>query len=348
MFVSFIWLIVFLFVILFGSDVFTNSIEWLGQKLQINEGVLGSILAAVGTAMPETLIPIVAVVFSGGVAAAQAQGAEIGVGAILGAPFMLSTLAMFVTGLTAFILVRRHNRPAAMQVNLRLLRRDMSFFLCTYGIGIASAFLPWTWLKQIIAVLLLCAYAYYVYLQLTDGGVVGDAEDLSPLHLARRNPDPPLWIIIGQVIVGLGLIVGGAYFFVDNIRVVSTDLGVPSVILALVIAPFATELPEKINSVLWVRRGKDTLALGNITGAMVFQSCIPIAFGLAFTNWDVSSGDNRFAFLSAVITIISSVYIIFAMRLRGRLSWRTLMIAGGGYFVYLAALIILINVIGLS
>ncbi len=343
---AFFWLIVFLFVILLGADVFTNSLEWLGQKLQINEGVLGSILAAVGTAMPETLIPIVAVVFSGGVAAAQAQGAEIGVGAILGAPFMLSTLAMFVTGLTVFILVRRHNRPATLQVNLRLLRRDMSFFLSTYGIGISAAFLPWDWPKPILAVILLCAYAYYVYLQITDGGAVGDAEDLSPLHLARRDPNPPLWIIVGQVVVGLGLIVGGAYFFVENIKVVSNGLGLPSVILALVIAPFATELPEKINSVLWVRRGKDTLALGNITGAMVFQSCIPIAFGLTFTNWNVGAGSNGLAFLSAAITIISTLYIVNAMRLRGRLSGRTLMIAGGGYFVYLIALIVLINVKG--
>ncbi len=329
-----------------GADVFTNSLEWLGQKLQLNEGVLGSILAAVGTAMPETLIPIVAVAFSGGVAAAQAQGAEIGVGAILGAPFMLATLAMFVTGLTAFILVRRHNRPAAMQVYLRLLHRDMTFFLSTYGIGISAAFLPWDWPKPILAVMLLGAYAYYVYLQITDGGSVGDAEDLSPLHLARRNPDPPLWVIVGQIIVGLGLIVGGAYFFVENIRAVANGLGVPSVILALVIAPFATELPEKINSVLWVRRGKDTLALGNITGAMVFQSCIPIAFGLAFTNWNVNAGSNGLAFLSAAITILSGLYLISAMRLQGQLSWRTLIVSGGGYFIYLAALIVLSNVMG--
>ena len=55
-------------------------------------------------------------------------------------------------------------------------------------------------------------------------------------------------------------------------------------VLSLVLAPLATELPEKANSFFWVREGKDTLALGNITGAMVFQSLIPISFGLAFTT----------------------------------------------------------------
>ncbi|MGH3031642.1 MAG: hypothetical protein ACRDNE_12955 [Gaiellaceae bacterium] len=34
-----------------------------------------------------------------------------------------------------------------------------------------------------------------------------------------------------------------------------------------------------------MREGKDELALGNITGAMVFQSTLPVAVGLAFTSW---------------------------------------------------------------
>lgn len=59
---SYVMLVIGLIVILVGCDVFTNSIEWLGKKLNLNEGVLGSIFAAVGTALPETLIPIVAVI----------------------------------------------------------------------------------------------------------------------------------------------------------------------------------------------------------------------------------------------------------------------------------------------
>src|SRR3982751_1591826 len=83
-----------LVVILVGAELFTNGIEWFGHKLGLAEGAVGSVLAAVGTALPETMIPIVAILFSG-----EAHSDEIGVGAILGAPFMLATLAMFVTGL---------------------------------------------------------------------------------------------------------------------------------------------------------------------------------------------------------------------------------------------------------
>ncbi len=86
-------LIVSFVIILAGAELFTNGIEWFGRKLQLAEGAVGSVLAAVGTALPETMIPIIAILFGTG-----ASSHAIGVGAILGAPFMLATLAMFVTG----------------------------------------------------------------------------------------------------------------------------------------------------------------------------------------------------------------------------------------------------------
>ena len=102
--------------ILFGAELFTNGIEWFGHKLNLAEGAVGSVLAAVATAMPETLIPLIAIVgpivFGGG----TPHSAEVGVGAILGAPFMLSTLAMFVTGAGVLVFSRARatiDRPAA-------------------------------------------------------------------------------------------------------------------------------------------------------------------------------------------------------------------------------------------
>src|SRR3977135_258203 len=95
-----------LLVILLGAELFTNGIEWFGKKLELAEGAVGSVLAAVGTALPETMIPIIAILFSGGEAANA-----VGIGAILGAPFMLSTLSLLVTGV-AVMLVARRRRPS--------------------------------------------------------------------------------------------------------------------------------------------------------------------------------------------------------------------------------------------
>src|SRR5207245_9206425 len=89
--------------ILVGAEVFTNGVEWLGIKLRISEGATGSILAAIGTATPETLIPVVAILFTN-----TPDADEIGVGAILGAPFMLGTLVMLLVGVPDFVLRARH------------------------------------------------------------------------------------------------------------------------------------------------------------------------------------------------------------------------------------------------
>ena len=91
-----------------------------------------------------------------------------------------------------------------------------------------------------------------------------------------------------QLLVGLGAMVGGAHLFVEELLHIAESIGVEPLVLALILAPLATELPEKVNSFFWVREGKDALALGNITGAMVFQSMIPVGIGLIFTDWDLS------------------------------------------------------------
>src|SRR5918999_1046205 len=70
---------------------------------------------------------------------------------------------------------------------------------------------------------------------------------------------------------------------------------------------------SKANSILWIRDGKDALALGNITGAMVFQATVPVAVGLAFTSWRL----DRFAFLAGSLAIAGGIVAHVSLN-RGR------------------------------
>jgi len=314
-------LFIALVIILIGAELFTNGIEWFGRSLNLAEGAVGSVLAAVGTALPETLIPIIAIVFATGEASD-----EVGVGAILGAPFMLSTLAMFVTGIGILAFRRRRATGEQMRINVGVLAHDMRYFAIAYAIAIGSAFLPIDppWFRWIVAVVLIVIYAIYVKGHL-QAEAADDEEELSPLRFHRLDPSarradpivPRLRVINLQVLFALGLIILGAVFFVDAVEHLASTLGVSEVLLALVIAPVATELPEKFNSILWVRQNKDTLAMGNITGAMVFQSTIPIAVGLLLTDWDLS----RFAVVSCVLGLLGGVLAYWTLRLRGRFEW---------------------------
>jgi cation:H+ antiporter len=110
--------------------------------------------------------------------------------------------------------------------------------------------------------------------------------------------------------------VGGAHLFVEEAIEIAERVGVEPLALSLILAPLATELPEKANSFFWVRDGKDALALGNITGAMVFQSTIPVAFGFVFTDWDL----DRFAMISAALGIAGGIVAYWVLRRQGRFS----------------------------
>ena len=341
-------LVIALIVILIGAELFTNGIEWVGRKLDLAEGAVGSVLAAVGTALPETMIPIIAILFAGGGEASHA----VGIGAILGAPFMLSTLAMFVTGIGVLAFRGRRATAEDMRIDTPTLLHDVRYFAIAYAIAVGAAFLPLepVWLKWIVAVGLVAIYAWYVKGHFAADAEV-DPEDLAPLRFHRldagahrADPQTPrLRIVYVQVAVALACIVVGAFFFVDGVQQVAAVLGVDELLLALVVAPIATELPEKFNSLIWVRQNKDTLAMGNITGAMVFQSTIPTFVALVFASsaWHIGEGSYT-AFASAGIAFLSTAAIFIPLARRGSLRGRNLLVGGAFYLVFLALVVFVI------
>ena len=309
-------------IILIGAELFTNGVEWLGKKLCLSEGAVGSVLAAVGTALPEAIIPVIAILFTKG----GQQSNEVGIGAILGAPFMLGTLAFFVTGVAGWYCKVDSCHRKEMMIDHKVLQRDLSFFLLVYSIAILTAFVRINSFRYVIAVVLVSAYAYYVYRTITSGKESGG--DVNPLYCARKVDDPHLGMVIFQIIVALAAIVAGAKFFVGGVTGLADVIGINPLVLSLIITPIATELPEKFNSVIWVRQGKDTLALGNITGAMVFQSSIIPTIGIILTPWELTLP----AFISALIAILSAGVIYLFSKLTGKLTPKMLL-SGGFYYL---------------
>ena len=315
-------------VILGGALIFTNAVEWAGHKLSLGQGAVGSLLAAVGTAMPETLIPIVAII--GGSEGAE----EVAIGAIIGAPFLLATIAMALVGLSALIYRNRREQGTHLNAHAETLERDLVFFLIFFALGVAigAADLPDA-LQIPLVVMFVVAYGYYVRRTLAGGGEVQEAETIGPLYMDRtpNRDDPSGRLIALQFAVGLGAIVGGAHLFVEELLNVAEDVGVEPLVLSLILAPLATELPEKANSFFWVRDGKDSLALGNITGAMVFQSTIPIAFGLALTEWDL----DRFAVVSGCLGLVGGVLAYVSLHRRGRFRWPSIVLWAGLFAAFI-------------
>lgn len=327
-------LLFWLVVIIAAAEIFTNAIESLGAKLKFSEGVTGSIFAAVGTALPETMVPLVAI-FGG---SSEHVAEEVGVGAILGAPFMLGTLAMFLVGVSMWKFKGPRKRET-LSTERGGFRRDIEFFLFAFTLAFLVAFTPQEYrlVRVFVALVLVLTYFYYVLETVkASASLVKDGhatEESKGLYLGRVLHDH-MAIVVLQLLVGLGLIIVGAKGFVGEVEHLAEVLRIPVIALSLLIVPIATELPEKVNSILWIRKGKDTMAVGNITGAMVFQGSLLPAIGIFLTPWTL----NLTVLASSVITIIAGLWLYFlAMRVKRISAWH--FIANGvlySIFVFIA------------
>jgi cation:H+ antiporter len=314
------------YVLLFGTSViitlgacalFTNAVEWLGKRLNLSEGAVGSVLAAIGTTLGATR-----------------QEAEVGLGAILGAPFMLSTLVVPLLAGLLLVYAQLGKRGRSFRLNYKDVTVDLSCFALAYTVAMACTFVPSRPLRILVAVGLLGLYGYYVKIKFSDDDTGGEPSDLSPLVFAKNSARPSYALIGLQAVAGLGGLALGAHLFVMAADSTAQLLAISPLILALLIAPLATELPEMSNSFLWLYQKKDRLAVGNVTGAMVFQGTVPVSVGLVGTEWTLAP--------SALLTMVLAVLAAGSLWLQAVWSgqWRPWLLTIGailyiGYACYL-------------
>jgi cation:H+ antiporter len=329
-------LVLSLAAILGAAILFTNAVEIMGDRLNLGAGAVGSILAAVGTALPETMIPIVAILGAVILGTGGAAAGEIGIGAILGAPFLLATLALFIVGLAGLGFRRRRQTGSEIVADRETAIPDLAFFLPCFAVAAVAGIFPLPLVvKIIVAVLLLVAYVVYVVRTVRKGGEA-EGDPPSNLTLWPSRSEAPTWAVAAQL-VGTVVVMGfGAHFFVGGVEHLSEAVSIPAGLIALVLAPLATELPEKFNSIIWLRDNKDTLAVGNITGAMVFQSTIPVSIGILFTPWQL----DFLTSLAAIFAILSSLVFLFFLLRKAPLKAFVMLGAGSLYIVFVAAAVV--------
>jgi cation:H+ antiporter len=301
----------FHFALLIGSaiaiylscELFVNGVEWVGRKLAVGQKATGSILAAFGTALPESVVTLVAVAFGGSLAVK-----ELGVGAALGGPLALATIAYATVGIV--LLLGRRELPRTLEIlgDFRVLARDQGWFLAIFVCKIALGLIAFAW-KPWLGILFLAAYGLYIRQEMAGGGDEEEGE-MEPLTLARHAAVPGTGIAILQTLLALGVIFFASHLFVSQLEALGPALGLEPQLLALLLSPIATELPETMNAIIWVRQGKYRLALANISGAMMIQATIPTAFGLFWTPWILGTP----LLLAGGITALAIVAMFLAFR----------------------------------
>src|SRR4051794_20584411 len=262
-----------------SCEWFVNAVEWLGERLNVGKMAVGTILAAFGTALPESVVTLVAVTTG-----VTPEAKDIGVGAAMGGPLALATVAYGVTG--AMLLLKRRSRatssalvpagagaaasggaddmtPAAGMVGSRAdvqrLAKDQSWFLPIFVVKVALGLVAFAF-KPALGLLFFAAYAVYFWREIRsdDEGESEHGEDdaLEPLKLQPKAASPATWAVAVQTLATLVVIFIASQLFVHQLDAVGPTLGLSSAVTALLLSPIATELPEIMNAVIWVRQGK--------------------------------------------------------------------------------------------
>ncbi|GAA3238778.1 sodium:calcium antiporter [Streptomyces lavendulae] len=353
--IHFVLLIVCAGAIYLSCEWFVNAVEWLGERLKVGKMAVGTILAAFGTALPESVVTLVAVTTG-----ATDEAKQIGVGAAMGGPLALATVAYGVTGAMLLLKRRRERLEAAALTgapasgrasgragdpgdetlgnakDMERLAKDQKWFLPIFFLKVALGLVAFAF-KPALGVLFFAAYAVYFWREIRSSRAdedTDDEEELEPLKLQPKAASPATWAVAVQTLATLVVIFIAAHFFVKQLDVIGPMLGLSATVTALLLSPIATELPEIMNAVIWVRQGKTRLALANISGSMMIQATVPSGIGLIFTSWHFDGP----LLWSGIVTMAAITYLLLTMRAH-RLTPARLAVAGGFYAVFAIGLV---------
>jgi cation:H+ antiporter len=325
-----------------ACEWFVNAVEWLGVRLNMGTLAIGTVLAAIGTALPESVVTLVAVTMGH-----SSASKDIGVGAAMGGPLVLATIAYGVTG---WMLLRRKRSGSVIEgtkarnahgdpldkVDLSRLPWDQTWFLGIFIVKVSLGLVAFTF-KPLFGYLFFGTYILYFIREMRADAEAHSSADLEPLKLQPHRATPSGWAVIAQSVATLAIIFGASQLFVAQLEWAGPALGLSAAVTALLLSPIATELPEVMNAIIWVKQGKTSLALANISGAMMIQATVPSGLGLLFTSWHFDGP----LILSGVITTIGILYLLFLLRTH-KLNSVRLAFSSGFYLIFAIGLAIIL------
>lgn len=360
----------------FACEWFLNAVEWLGARLNLGSTAVGSILAAIGTAMPESIITLMALLFG-----SHAAREGLAVGSALGGPLVVSTVASAAAGITLILNRRRLAREATADGQAARAARQAQGH-DTNGPALGSPLVPefaeddlypahplengavvlskteheriglaQKWFiatfvfttilgmvafpgKSWLGIVLFVVYALYFRAELKGEDEAASDEGLDALRFQPKAAKPAMWAIVTQIAVCLVVMLVASETFVKQVEWAGEAMGIAPIVVALLLCPVATELPETLNAIIWARQGKARLALANVAGSMIIQGTIPAGLAMLGSPWMFDMP----AILASAAIIGVAIYL-WAIYRKARVSPWALVGAFGFYVAFAIGLL---------
>ena len=307
-----------------GGLFFTNALEYLGGRLRLGESFVGAVVSPIFTSMPEFIIFIIALYLYGGEA-----GQDIGIGTVMGEPFMISTIVFPVIFLFAVIGRLTGTRDdLVLEVNRELIIPYL-IFMALFPTILLPALIGNVMVRWVVALLLISTYLVYVKLMHSSQGLVIEAYEEPYLGVATGWLNRGIELSVVQLILGIVILIYGSRLMVHGIGEASRAFSIDAIALSILIIPIATVLPESITAIIWVLKNRDTMAVAVLVGEKVLYSTLYPAMGLLLTHWRLTVG----ALASVAIVEAISVIIIYHI-VKRRLTPDVAILGLAGYLAY--------------
>ena len=308
-----------------AADAFTNAVEWIDAKSKLTRGAVGAIVAAIGSSLPETIVAVIALVVLG-----DPRSQAIGIGAVIGAPFMLATVIFSLIGIIALVR-RRGTAQPVLAIPVAPTIFGGTLFLATFALALGASFVRPHAIHVAASVIVLAAYGAYLFYHLRAQDQAGE-EEPPALRIAPKSRNPSVALIALQLGISLALSIIASRMFVASLWQASLVFGVSPFIISIYLSPIATELPEASSVIIWMRRKEDNLAMGNVLGAMMFQTSIACAIAMVATPWQLGPS----AYAAGVASLVAVAALVITTLVRKRVEPLSLAFAGLLYLGYIA------------
>jgi len=258
-----------------GSDWFIESAEQIGLALGISPYVIGVTIVAAGTSLPE---------MASSVAAIYQGESSIVAGNVVG-----SNIANVLLILGCVAVFGKAIRVDSEVVNVDLPILILTAFLMVFIMLDAKVSL-------IEALMLLVCLIIFL---LNSFQADDDDEKLEKEKREKISARTILFLILGGVSVYFG-----ADYTILAISKISLELGVTPDFIALTVVAFGTSLPELVVSLNAAKRGNTGIAVGNVVGSNIFNTCAVVGVARMFGDLEVPMNVTSFGlYFMLAITI---------------------------------------------
>lgn len=265
-------------VLLKASDWFIDAAETIGLNLGIPSFIVGVSIVAFGTSLPELATSIISV-YTG--------ESSIVVGNVVGSNITNIALVM---GLTAFFVKDLYLEKSVWNIDLPYL--------------LGSAFLLWFVLQDqhlsfFESILFLVAISIFLVYSFSSE----NEEEIIRTKIKFRS--------ILMLLLGGTLVYFGADYTILAIKKLSELAGISTEVIALTAVALGTSLPEIIVSLNAARKGKTSIAVGNVLGSNIFNTYVVMSIPSFFGPLAIPDNILQFSLpLMLTMTILFAVMCI--------------------------------------